>query len=69
MIATVQRDFHDIGNNLVGMILEGATKKNIEGKEVTPFLLERISQLTKGESLKSNIALVCNIDLKSSGHI
>ena len=40
--------------------LEEATKKNIEGKEVTPFLLERISQLTKGESLKSNIALVCN---------
>ena len=40
--------------------LEEATKKNIEGKEVTPFLLERISQLTKGESLKSNIALICN---------
>ena len=40
--------------------LEEATNKNIEGKEVTPFLLEHISQLTKGESLKSNIALVCN---------
>ena len=40
--------------------LEEATKKNIEGKEITPFLLERISQLTKGKSLKSNIALVCN---------
>jgi len=40
--------------------LEEATNKNIEGKEVTPFLLGHISQLTKGESLKSNIALVCN---------
>ena len=40
--------------------LEEATNKNIEGKEVTPFLLWHISQLTKGESLKSNIALVCN---------
>ena len=40
--------------------LEEATNKNIEGKEVTPFLLSYISQLTKGESLKSNIALVCN---------
>ncbi len=40
--------------------LEEATNKNIEGKEVTPFLLGYISQLTKGESLKSNIALVCN---------
>ena len=40
--------------------LEEATNKNIEGKEVTPFLLGHISQLTNGESLKSNIALVCN---------
>ena len=40
--------------------LEEATNKNIEGKEVTPFLLGYISQLTKGESLKSNIALVSN---------
>jgi len=40
--------------------LEEATNKNIEGKEVTPFLLGHICQLTKGESLKSNIALVCN---------
>ena len=27
---------------------------------MTPFLLERISQLTDGESLKTNIALVYN---------
>ena len=40
--------------------LEEATNRNIEGKDVTPFLLDHISQLTKGESLKSNIALVCN---------
>ncbi|MDP2426291.1 MAG: pseudouridine-5'-phosphate glycosidase [Candidatus Izemoplasmatales bacterium] len=30
----------------------------ISGKKATPFLLERISQLTKGKSLQSNIALV-----------
>ena len=30
----------------------------ISGKKATPFLLERISQITKGKSLQSNIALV-----------
>jgi len=33
---------------------------NISSKEVTPFLLKRIFELSKGESLKSNIALVKN---------
>ena len=32
--------------------------KNITGKEVTPFLLEEISNITKGESLKANIDLI-----------
>ena len=40
--------------------LKEASEKDIDGKAVTPFLLERISQLTDGESLKTNIALVCN---------
>ena len=40
--------------------LKEASEKGIDGKAVTPFLLERISQLTDGESLKTNIALVCN---------
>lgn len=32
----------------------------IKGKETTPFLLEKIQRLTKGESLESNIELVLN---------
>ena len=40
--------------------LRDAAQKQIEGKNVTPFLLERINQITMGESLKSNISLVCN---------
>ena len=40
--------------------LKEASEKGIDGKSVTPFLLERIGQLTDGESLKTNIALVCN---------
>ena len=37
-----------------------AEERNIAGKEITPFLLSRIEQITKGESLKSNIQLVLN---------
>lgn len=40
--------------------LKEANENKIEGKDVTPFLLEKINQLTEGKSLKSNIALVCN---------
>ena len=35
-------------------------KKGIHGKETTPFLLARVSELTGGDSLSSNIRLVFN---------
>jgi pseudouridine-5'-phosphate glycosidase len=37
-----------------------AEDENIAGKQVTPFLLRRIYQLTKGQSLSANIALIQN---------
>jgi pseudouridine-5'-phosphate glycosidase len=37
-----------------------ADSKGIKGKNITPFLLDRIQQLTEGESLESNIMLVYN---------
>lgn len=37
-----------------------AGKKNIKGKKITPFLLERIKTLTGGKSLEANIQLVLN---------
>jgi pseudouridine-5'-phosphate glycosidase len=37
-----------------------AKEKKIHGKELTPFLLKRISELTKGESMKANLALLLN---------
>jgi pseudouridylate synthase len=40
--------------------LTEAGAKGIEGKAVTPFLLQRIFELTDGKSLASNIALVRN---------
>ncbi len=40
--------------------LKEVSEKGVDGKSVTPFLLERVSQLTDGESLKTNIALIFN---------
>ena len=40
--------------------LRAAASARIKGKEVTPFLLGKIKELTNGESLESNIALVLN---------
>lgn len=38
--------------------LAAATRKDIRGKEVTPFLLKYIAEHTAGESLEANIALI-----------
>ncbi len=40
--------------------LAEAAAKGIAAKAVTPFLLQRIFELTKGRSLEANIALVLN---------
>ena len=37
-----------------------ASKKGIQGKEVTPFLLAAIAKITSGSSLKANMALIKN---------
>ncbi len=37
-----------------------AEAQGIVGKQVTPFLLKRIAEITEGKSLKANIALVMN---------
>ena len=40
--------------------LNDAETKDIKGKEVTPFLLDKVKEITGGKSLKSNIELVYN---------
>ena len=40
--------------------LQETQEKQITGSEVTPFLLDRIQQLTKGASLTANIHLIKN---------
>jgi pseudouridine-5'-phosphate glycosidase len=37
-----------------------AVEQGIHGQKLTPFLLGRISELTKGKSLKANLALLLN---------
>ena len=43
---------------IIAAALHDATAKGITGKSVTPFLLQRIFELTDGRSLTANIALV-----------
>jgi len=49
---------------LIDAAIESALKKaddsGIKGKDVTPFLLSEIKNITKGKSLESNIELVMN---------
>jgi pseudouridine-5'-phosphate glycosidase len=40
--------------------LVAAAKAGVTGKDVTPFLLAKVKELTEGESLEANIALVLN---------
>ncbi|XP_023257206.1 pseudouridine-metabolizing bifunctional protein C1861.05-like isoform X3 [Seriola lalandi dorsalis] len=37
-----------------------ASAKGITGRDVTPFILQRVNELTKGKSLQANIALIHN---------
>ena len=47
-------------NNAIENALKMADEANIKGKEITPFLLKTIVELTGGDSLESNIKLVLN---------
>jgi pseudouridylate synthase len=44
----------------IAQALADADAQGIKGKAITPFLLSRIERITGGESLKTNIELVCN---------
>ena len=55
---------HSMDPKLIGGIIDQAVEeaelRGIQGKEITPFLLSRIVELTGGSSLESNIELVFN---------
>ena len=47
-------------NNAIEKALKIADEQGVKGKEITPFLLKTVVDLTGGESLESNIQLVLN---------
>ncbi len=51
---------HETIDSIIKQAIEDAKLLNIEGKEVTPYLLKRVTELTEGKSLKSNVELVKN---------
>ena len=47
-------------DNAINIALKEAKELNIAGKEITPFLLGKIKDITGGASLEANIKLVLN---------
>lgn len=50
----------EVINAAIETALKKADEQHIEGKDITPFLLKTIVELTHGDSLESNIKLVIN---------
>lgn len=57
--ASAEIDRQDL-EPLISKALEEANAAGIGGKDVTPYLLQRIFELTDGRSLETNVALVKN---------
>ena len=57
--AEFEMDYAPINRAITEAIAE-ADAKGIEGKELSPFLLAKIKDLTQGKSLEANIKLVLN---------
>lgn len=51
---------YELDEEWVRIAVEDSRKNKIEGKKVTPFLLSRLFELSKGKTLESNIALIKN---------
>ena len=50
----------EVIDNAINQALKEMDEQGVKGKACTPFLLKRIVELTGGDSLESNIALVLN---------
>jgi pseudouridine-5'-phosphate glycosidase len=50
----------DVIDGVIARALHECDERGIAGKDITPFLLGRIVELTDGASLRTNIALVRN---------
>lgn len=50
----------DVIKNAINKAIDESREKGIHGKDTTPFLLEKVKDITGGDSLDSNIQLVFN---------
>jgi len=51
---------HEYIDHIIDAAVKECDDKGIKGKDITPFLLARIAEVTGGKSLDTNIALVLN---------
>jgi pseudouridine-5'-phosphate glycosidase len=51
---------YDVITRVIDEAVQEAEFNGIKGKETTPFLLAKVKEITKGESLEANIQLVYN---------
>jgi pseudouridine-5'-phosphate glycosidase len=51
---------HEILNRILDQSLAEAEQSNINGRDLTPFLLARMAGLSEGATLRANIALLEN---------
>ncbi len=47
-------------NPVIELAVEKAKEEGIDGKQLTPYLLAKIAEVSKGRSMKANIALLVN---------
>lgn len=47
-------------NSVIENAVKEAEEKGVKGKDITPFLLDKIQKITEGKSLEANIQLVYN---------
>eukprot|EP00457_Paulinella_chromatophora_P001863 gb/GEZN01001865.1/.p1 GENE.gb/GEZN01001865.1/~~gb/GEZN01001865.1/.p1 ORF type:complete len:771 (+),score=88.24 gb/GEZN01001865.1/:59-2371(+) len=59
-VVAVPTPQHHEAEEWIQMALEEARKQNITGAAMTPFLLQRVHNLSGGQSIDANIALVCH---------
>ena len=50
----------EIIDNAIAKALEMMEEQGVKGREITPFLLKTVTELTGGDSLESNIQLILN---------
>ena len=50
----------DVVEHAIDQALEDAARQGVRGQKVTPFLLQRMAEITAGSSVNANLALLLN---------